>query len=155
MKLVSLKAQQYSITKTALHVWNKRITMLCFISNLQQRQVSLSLNQFSMLVLYRKINSNIAEFVGYVPYLTITKRVDLILGYFNENCLWNERPITTSLQSLGLFKQFLNQLISRVPVLIIFISEITKTASQTVMCYLIVFIFLTIIQLFYTVKIGW
>ena len=82
--------------------------MLCFISNLQQRQVSLSLNQFSMLVLYRKINSNIAEFVGYVPYLTITKHVDLILGDFNEDSLWNERPITTSLQSLG-FNQIVSE----------------------------------------------
>ena len=33
-----------------------------------------SLNQFSMLVLYRKINSNIAEFVGYVTILAITKK---------------------------------------------------------------------------------
>ena len=60
-----------------------------------------SLNQFSMLVLYRKINSNIVEFVGYVTYLAITKHVDLILGDFNEDSLLNERPITTSLQSLG------------------------------------------------------
>ena len=28
-----------------------------------------SLNQFSTLVVYKKINSNIAEFVGYVTYL--------------------------------------------------------------------------------------
>ena len=60
-----------------------------------------SLNQFSMLVLYRKINSNIAEFVGYVTYLAITKHVDLIVGDFNEDSLLNKRPITTSLQSLG------------------------------------------------------
>ena len=67
-----------------------------------------SLNQFSMLVLYRKINSNIAEFVGYVTYLAITKHVDLILGDFNEDSLLNERPITTSLQSLG-FTQIVSE----------------------------------------------
>ena len=54
-----------------------------------------------MLVLYRKINLNIAEFVGYVTYLAITKHVDLIVGDFNEDSLLNKRPITTSLQSLG------------------------------------------------------
>ena len=67
-----------------------------------------SLNQFSMLVLYRKNNSNIAEFVGYVIYLAITKHVDLILGDFNEDSLLNERPITTSLQSLG-FTQIVSE----------------------------------------------
>ena len=67
-----------------------------------------SLNQFSMLVLYRKINSNIVEFVGYVTYLVITKHVDLILGDFNEDSLLNERPITTSLQSLG-FTQIVSE----------------------------------------------
>ena len=66
-----------------------------------------SLNQFSMLVLYRKINSNIAEFVGYVTYLAITKHVDLILGDFKDFLL-NERPITTSLQSLG-FTQIVSE----------------------------------------------
>ena len=111
-----------------------------------------SLNQFSMLVLYRKINSNLADFVGYVTYLVITKHVDLILGDFNEDSLLNERPITTSLQSLG-FTQIVSEP-TRVPVLTIFISEITKTASQIFLCYLIVFIFLTMIQLFYTIKIG-
>ena len=60
-----------------------------------------SLNQFSMLVLYRKINSNIAEFVRYLTYLAITKHVGLILGDFNEDSLLNERSIKTSLQSLG------------------------------------------------------
>ena len=48
-----------------------------------------SLNQFSMLVLYRKINSNIAEFVAYVAYLSITKHVDLILGDFKEDSVNN------------------------------------------------------------------
>ena len=67
-----------------------------------------SLNQFSMLVLYRKINSNIAEFVRYLTYLAITKHVDLILGDFNEDFLLNERPITTSLQSLG-FTQIVSE----------------------------------------------
>ena len=67
-----------------------------------------SLNQFSMLVLYRKNNSNIAKFVGYVIYLAITKHVDLILGDFNEDSLLNERPITTSLQSLG-FTQIVSE----------------------------------------------
>ena len=61
-----------------------------------------------MLVLHRKINSNIAEFVGYVTYLAITKHVDLILGDFNEDSLLNERPITTSLQSLG-FTQIVSE----------------------------------------------
>ena len=42
-----------------------------------------SLNQFGMLVLYRKINSNIAEFVGYVTYV--------ILCDFKEDSLLNER----------------------------------------------------------------
>ena len=67
-----------------------------------------SLNQFSMLVLYRKNDSNIAEFVGYVIYLAITKHVDLILGDFNEDSLLNERPITTSFQSLG-FTQIVSE----------------------------------------------
>ena len=67
-----------------------------------------SLNQFSMLVLYRKINSNLADFVGYVTYLVITKHVDLILGDFNEDSLLNERPITTSSQSLG-FTQIVSE----------------------------------------------
>ena len=68
----------------------------------------ISLNQFSMLVFYRKINSNIAEFVGYVTYLAITKRVDLILGDFNKDSLLNERPIITSLQSLA-FTQIVSE----------------------------------------------
>ena len=59
------------------------------------------LNQFSRLDLYRKINSNITEFVGYATYLAITKHVDLILNDFNEDSLLNERPIIMSLQSLG------------------------------------------------------
>ena len=42
-----------------------------------------------------------AEFVGYLTYLAITKHVDLILGDFNIVSLLNERPITASLQSLG------------------------------------------------------
>ena len=67
-----------------------------------------SLNQFSILVLYRKNNSNIAEFVGYVIYLAITKHVHLILGDFNEDSLLNERPITTSFQSLG-FTQIVSE----------------------------------------------
>ena len=85
-----------------------------------------------MLVLYRKINSNIAEFVGYVAYLVITKHIDLILGDFNEDSLLNKRPITTSSQSLG-FTQIVSEP-THVRV-IIFISEITKTASQILMCY--------------------
>ena len=63
-----------------------------------------SLNQFSIPVLYRKINSNVAEFVGYVTYLAITKHVDLFLGDFNEDSLLNERPITTSCNFLVLLK---------------------------------------------------
>ena len=54
-----------------------------------------------------------------------------------------------------LLKYFWNQLILRVPVLIILTSEVTKTAFKILMFLLIVFIFLTIIQLFYTIKIGW
>ena len=67
-----------------------------------------SLNQFRMLVLYRKINSNIAEFAGYVTDSAITKHVDLILGDFDEDSLLNERPITTSLQALG-FAQIVSE----------------------------------------------
>ena len=67
-----------------------------------------SLKQFSMLVLYRKINSNIAEFVGYVTYLAITKHVDLILGDFNKDSLLNEIPITKSLKFLG-FTQIVSE----------------------------------------------
>ena len=68
-----------------------------------------SLNQFSMLVLYGKTNLNIAGFVRYVIYLAITKHVNLILGDFNEDSLLNERPLTTSLQSLG-FTQMVSEL---------------------------------------------
>ena len=50
-----------------------------------------SLNQFSMLVLYKKINSNIADFLRYVSHLAITKHVNLILGDFNKDSLLNER----------------------------------------------------------------
>ena len=41
-------------------------------------------------------------------HLAITKHVDLILGDFNEDSLLNERPITTSLQSLG-FTQIVSE----------------------------------------------
>ena len=61
-----------------------------------------------MLVLYRKINSNIAEFAGYITDSAITKHVDLILGDFDEDSLLNERPITTSLQALG-FAQIVSE----------------------------------------------
>ena len=67
-----------------------------------------SLKQFSMLLLYRKINSNIAEFVGYVTYLAIKKHVDLILGDFNKDSLLNETPITKSLEFLG-FTQIVSE----------------------------------------------
>ena len=114
-----------------------------------------SVNQFIMLFHYRKINSNIAEFVGYVTYLAITKHVDSILDDFDEDSLLNERLITTSLQSLGFTP------IASEPTHIggacldhIYIIN-NQTASQTLMCYLIVFIFLTMIHLFYTIKIGW
>ena len=59
-----------------------------------------------MLVLYRKINSNIAKFFGYLTYLEITKHVNLILDDFNEGSLLNKRPIATSLQSLGFTQIF-------------------------------------------------
>ena len=79
----------------------------------------------------------------------------MILGNFKEDSLLNKRPITTSLQSLG-FTQIVSEPAHiRVPVLIIFISEITKADSQILICYLIAFIFLPMIQLFYTFKIGW
>ena len=153
MKLISLKAQQHSITKisfTCLEQENYNVVVyIKFATTLS------SLNQFSMLVLYRKNNSNIAEFVGYVIYLAITKHVDLILGDFNEDSLLNERPIKHPCNLLVLLKQFLNQLISGVPVLIIFISETTEKVSPILMCYLIVFIFLIVVQLFYAIKIGW
>ena len=70
--------------------------MLCFISNFQLKLTTLK--QFSVLVLYRKINSNIALFVGYVTYLAITKHVDFILRGFNQDSLLNEKPITTNTQ---------------------------------------------------------
>ena len=54
-----------------------------------------------MLILYRKTNSNIAQFVGYVTYLAATNSVDLIVGNFNDNSL-NVSPVTISLQTLGL-----------------------------------------------------
>ena len=54
-----------------------------------------------MLILYRKTNSNIAQFVGYVTYLATTNSVDLIVGNFNDNSL-NVSPVTISLQTLGL-----------------------------------------------------
>ena len=41
-------------------------------------------------------------------HLAITKHVDLILGDFNEDSLLNERPITTSSQSLG-FTQIVSE----------------------------------------------
>ena len=50
-----------------------------------------SLNQFSMLVLYKKINSNIADFLRYVTHLVITKHVNFIWGDFNKDSLLNER----------------------------------------------------------------
>ena len=52
-----------------------------------------------MLVVYRKNNSNIEQFVGYITYLAINKDVDLILEYFNEESI-SEDPIKISLQSL-------------------------------------------------------
>ena len=70
--------------------------MLCFISNFELTLTTLK--QLSMLVLYRKIDSNIAVFVEYVTYLAITKHVDFILRGFNEDSLLNEKPIATNTQ---------------------------------------------------------
>ena len=114
-----------------------------------------SLKQFNTLVLYQKINSNIAKFVVYVTYLAISKHADLILGDINEDSLLNERPITTLLQSLG-FTQIVSEPTRIWDVCLdhIYIRS-TKTASKIFMCYLIVFIFLTMIQLFHTIKIRW
>ena len=114
-----------------------------------------SLKKFNALVLYQKINSNIAKFVVYVTYLAISKHADLILGDINEDSLLNERPITTLLQSLG-FTQIVSEPTRIWDVCLdhIYIRS-TKTASKIFMCYLIVFIFLTMIQLFHTIKIRW
>ena len=111
-----------------------------------------SLNQFSMLVLYRKINSNIAEFVGYVAYLVITKHIDLILGDFNEDSLLNKRPITTSSQSLG-FTQIVSE-----PTHVrgdhIYIRNNQNSFPNFDVLLNSVY-FLIMIQLFYIIKIGW
>ena len=114
-----------------------------------------SLKKFNTLVLYQKINSNIAKFVVYVTYLAISKHAHLILGDINEDSLLNERPITTLLQSLG-FTQIVSEPTRIWDVCLdhIYIRS-TKTASKIFMCYLIVFIFLTMIQLFHTIKIRW
>ena len=64
-------------------------------------------NNFSMLVVYRKNNSHIAQFVGYITYLAITKHADLILGDFNKDSI-SEGPIKLSLQSLG-FSRFVSE----------------------------------------------
>ena len=79
----------------------------------------------------------------------------MILGDFNEDYLLNERPVTTSLQSLG-FTHIVSEPthIRGVCLDHIYIRNNQK-ASQILMCYLIVYIFLTMIQLFYTIKIGW
>ena len=58
------------------------------------------------LVLYKKINSNIADFLRYVTHLAVTKHVSLILGDFNKDSLLNERWRATSLQSLGFTQIF-------------------------------------------------
>ena len=65
------------------------------------------LSDFSMLIVYRKNNSNIAQFVGYITYLTITKHVDFVLGDFNEGS-FSDGPIKISLQSLG-FSQVVSE----------------------------------------------
>ena len=54
----------------------------------------------SMLIVYRKNNSNIAQFVGYLAYLAITKHIDFILKDFNKGP-FNDVPINIFLQSLG------------------------------------------------------
>ena len=47
-----------------------------------------NLSNFGMLlVVYRQNNSNIAQYVGHITYLAITKHVDLIQGDFNEDSI--------------------------------------------------------------------
>ena len=51
-------------------------------------------------IVYRKNNSNITQFVGYISYVVIAKHTDFILGDFNEDS-FSDGPIKISLQSLG------------------------------------------------------
>ena len=66
-----------------------------------------NISDFNMLIVYRKHNSNIAQFRGYITYLEITKHTDCILGDFNEDSSYN-RPRKISLQSLG-FSQVISE----------------------------------------------
>ena len=60
-----------------------------------------SLSDFIMLIVYKKSNSNTAEFFEYITYLVITKHADCILGDFNEDS-FSDEAIKISLQSLGI-----------------------------------------------------
>ena len=79
-----------------------------FCYNLNQISSTLcNFDQSSMLLLYRKYKSNVAQFVWYVTYLSTTKHVDLIVSDFNEDSL-NEGPTTILLKSLG-FAQIVSE----------------------------------------------
>ena len=60
-----------------------------------------NLNDFSMLIVYKKSNSNTTEFSGHITYLVITKHADCILGDFNED-FFSDEAIKISLQSLDI-----------------------------------------------------
>lgn len=74
-------------------------------------------SDFSMLIVYRNNNSNIAQFVGYITRLVITKHVDFISGDFNKDSSNDWQKI--SLQSLdqrrlsrsNLYKTFTKQVL--------------------------------------------
>ena len=56
---------------------------------------------------YRKNNSNIAQFAGYITYIKITKHVDFILGDFNKDS-FSDGSVKISLQSFG-FSQVVSE----------------------------------------------
>ena len=93
--LISLKTWQYFKTnKKCLEqesfnsvLYIKLATSICNTSD------------FSMLIVYKKNNSNIAQFVGYITYLAIGKHIDFISD-FNDD-YFRDELINISLQSLG------------------------------------------------------
>ena len=58
---------------------------------------------FKLLILYRKKNCSVNEFLHALAYIMQSKKPDIILGDFNENCL-QKNNICPRLQSEG-FKQ--------------------------------------------------
>ena len=99
----SLKVWQYFITNKVLNVSNRRFLMVYFTSNwLLAYAVSVILE-----CCYRKNNSNIAQFAGYITYIKITKHVDFILGDFNKDS-FSDGSVKISLQSFG-FSQVVSE----------------------------------------------